>query len=55
MTLNDVMETGRNQIFLSASKSHAHVFKQYIVQFAQEAAGSTLNHSLCATMAAEGQ
>lgn len=36
--LADAIETGRNQIFLSASKAQAHVFKQYIVQFAREAA-----------------
>ena len=36
--LCDALETGRNQIFLSASKSQAHVFKQYIVQFAKDAA-----------------
>ncbi|MDC8757519.1 terminase ATPase subunit family protein [Janthinobacterium fluminis] len=40
--LADAMRTGRNQIFLSASKSQAHVFKQYIVQFAREAAGIEL-------------
>ncbi|WP_374198846.1 terminase large subunit domain-containing protein, partial [Janthinobacterium sp. UMAB-56] len=40
--LADAMATGRNQIFLSASKSQAHVFKQYIVQFAREAAGIEL-------------
>ncbi|MGO1072121.1 terminase ATPase subunit family protein [Lysobacter sp. CA199] len=33
--LVDALETGRNQIFLSASKAQAHVFKQYIAQFAQ--------------------
>ncbi|SFU24695.1 terminase ATPase subunit family protein [Paraburkholderia aspalathi] len=33
----DALETGRNQIFLSASKSQAHVFKQYILAFAREA------------------
>lgn len=36
--LLDAMETGRNQIFLSASRSQAHVFRQYIVQFAKDAA-----------------
>jgi len=36
--LADAVATGRNQIFLSASKAQAHVFKQYIVQFAREAA-----------------
>ncbi|MFZ6875357.1 terminase ATPase subunit family protein [Undibacterium sp. Di27W] len=40
--LADAMETGRNQIFLSASKAQAHVFKQYIIQFAKEAAGIEL-------------
>ena len=32
--LVDAMTTGRNQIFLSASKAQAHVFRQYIIQFA---------------------
>lgn len=36
--LDDAMQTGRNQIFLSASKAQAHVFKGYIRQFAAEAA-----------------
>jgi len=36
--LLDAVETGRNQIFLSASKAQAHVFKQYIIAFAREAA-----------------
>ena len=35
--LIDALTTGRNQIFLSASKAQAHVFKQYIVAFAKEA------------------
>lgn len=34
----DALETGRNQIFLSASKAQAHVFKGYIKQFARDAA-----------------
>ncbi|MGL4448708.1 MAG: terminase ATPase subunit family protein [Shewanella sp.] len=34
--LIDALVTGRNQIFLSASKAQAHVFKQYIIQFAKE-------------------
>ncbi|WP_312414066.1 terminase ATPase subunit family protein [Pseudescherichia sp.] len=34
--LIDALITGRNQIFLSASKAQAHVFKQYIVEFAKE-------------------
>lgn len=33
----DALATGRNQIFLTASKAQAHEFKQYIVQFAKEA------------------
>lgn len=40
--LLDAIETGRNQIFLSASKAQAHIFKQYIVQFAREACGVDL-------------
>lgn len=36
--LDDAMTTARNQIFLSASKAQAHVFKQYIIQFAKESA-----------------
>ena len=34
--LIDALTTGRNQIFLSASKAQAHQFKQYILAFAQE-------------------
>jgi uncharacterized protein YjcR len=34
----DALTTGRNQIFMSASKAQAHVFKQYIIQFAREEA-----------------
>jgi uncharacterized protein YjcR len=34
--LIDAIETGRNQIFLSASKAQAHVFREYIVQFAKQ-------------------
>ncbi len=34
----DAVETGRNQIFLSASKAQAHVFKQYIVEFFRDSA-----------------
>lgn len=41
--LADAIETGRNQIFLSASKSQAHVFKQYIIQFARESANIELS------------
>lgn len=40
--LIDALTTGRNQIFLSASKAQAHVFKQYIIQFAKDAAGVEL-------------
>jgi len=36
--LLDAVETGRNQIFLSASKAQAHVFKQYINSYAAEIA-----------------
>ncbi|MCX9067673.1 terminase ATPase subunit family protein [Citrobacter portucalensis] len=34
--LLDALTTGRNQIFLSASKAQAHVFKTYILEFARE-------------------
>lgn len=40
--LDDALATGRNQIFLSASRAQAHVFKQYIKQFAGAAAGVEL-------------
>ena len=40
--LDDALRTGRNQIFLSASKAQAHVFRQYIVEFAREACGVEL-------------
>ncbi|CAE6923069.1 Phage terminase, ATPase subunit [Pseudomonas marincola] len=34
--LIDALTTGRNQIFLSASKNQAHIFKAYIQAFARE-------------------
>ncbi|MDR3432072.1 MAG: terminase ATPase subunit family protein [Rouxiella aceris] len=34
--LIDALTTGRNQIFLSASKAQAHVFKNYILDFARQ-------------------
>ena len=40
--LLDAVTTGRNQIFLSASKAQAHVFKSYIQAFAREACGIEL-------------
>ncbi len=40
--LIDAIETGRNQVFLSASKAQAHIFKQYILQFAAESCGVEL-------------
>ncbi|MEX3614274.1 MAG: terminase family protein [Burkholderia gladioli] len=36
--LIDALETGRNQVFLSASRAQAHVFRQYIVKYAWEIA-----------------
>jgi uncharacterized protein YjcR len=36
--LVDALETGRNQIFLSASKAQAHLFKGYIKEFAADVA-----------------
>jgi uncharacterized protein YjcR len=41
--LIDALETGRNQIFLSASKAQAHVFKGYIKQFAADVADVELS------------
>ncbi len=41
--LIDAITTGRNQIFLSASKAQAHIFKQYIIGFAHEACGVELS------------
>lgn len=38
----DAMETGKNKIFMSASKAQAHVFRQYIVQFVHEHTGVEL-------------
>jgi uncharacterized protein YjcR len=34
--LIDALDTGRNQMFVSASKAQAHQFKNYIMAFAQE-------------------
>lgn len=43
--LIDAINTGRNQIFLSASKAQAHVFQQYIAQFAKDTADLELRGS----------
>ncbi|MDN4572664.1 oxidoreductase [Pandoraea cepalis] len=43
--LIDAVNTGRNQIFLSASKAQAHVFQQYIAQFAKDTADLELRGS----------
>lgn len=40
--LLDALVTGRNQIFLSASKNQAHIFKGYIQAFAREVCGIEL-------------
>lgn len=40
--LIDALETGRNQIFLSASKAQAHMFKGYIKQFVADVTGIEL-------------
>lgn len=40
--LVDALKTGRNQIFLSASKAQAHIFKHYIKVFAEEVCGVEL-------------
>lgn len=41
--LIDALTTGRNQIFLSASKNQAHIFKAYIQSFAREVCGTELS------------
>lgn len=38
----DAITTGDNQIFLSASKAQAHVFREYIVQWVKEVTGVVL-------------
>ncbi|MEX2335355.1 MAG: terminase family protein, partial [Pseudohongiella sp.] len=38
----DAFHTGKNKIFLSASKAQAHVFRQYIVQFVKDTTGVEL-------------
>ncbi|WP_103970429.1 terminase large subunit domain-containing protein [Billgrantia desiderata] len=38
----DAMETGKNKIFMSASKAQAHIFRHYIVQFVKEITGVEL-------------
>ena len=40
--LLDALVTGRNEIFLSASKSQAHIFKAYIQGFARDVCGVEL-------------
>ncbi|WP_142847096.1 terminase large subunit domain-containing protein [Telmatospirillum sp. J64-1] len=40
--LIDAITTGDNQIFLSASKAQAHVFRDYIVQFVKDVTGVEL-------------
>ena len=41
-SLIDALKTGRNQVFLSASKAQAHIFKQYIKAFAADVCGVEL-------------
>jgi uncharacterized protein YjcR len=36
------LETGKNQIFISASRAQANIFRQYIVQWVQSVCGITL-------------
>lgn len=43
--LIDAITTGDNQIFLSASKAQAHVFREYIVRFVLEVTGVELKGS----------
>ena len=41
----DAFKTGRNKIFLSASKAQAHIFRNYIVQFVKEVTDVELKRS----------
>jgi len=41
-SLIDALKTGRNQVFLSASKAQAHIFKHYIKAFAADVCGVEL-------------
>lgn len=38
----DAFETGKNKIFMSASKAQAHLFKNYIIQFVNQITGVEL-------------
>lgn len=38
----DAFKTGKNKIFLSASKAQAHIFKSYIIQFVKEVCDAEL-------------
>lgn len=38
----NAIETGDNQIFLSASKAQAHIFREYIIQFVKDVTGVQL-------------
>lgn len=40
--LIDALETGRNQIFLSASRRQAEIFRRYIIEFVFRVTGETL-------------
>lgn len=41
--LMDALKTGRNQLFISASKAQALVFREYIVQFVEDVTGVRLS------------
>jgi len=45
--LIDALTTGRNQVFLSASKAQAQVFKLYILEFVREITGVELKGDPC--------
>ncbi len=53
--LIDALVTGRNQIFLSASKSQAHVFRSYIVEFCKSVADVELKGDPIVLDRGEGQ
>lgn len=53
--LVDAIATGRNQIFLSASKAQAHIFRGYIVDWAKQVAGVDLKGDPLVIDRGEGQ
>jgi uncharacterized protein YjcR len=49
------LETGKNQIFLSASRAQANIFRAYIVQWVQKVCGVSLKGDPIAIQRGEGE